>query len=371
MVETVKIPYCRHWKSGYFHFGNNLAAEAKKGHKHIQKAGETMATTTYQPLIKAIDAYLQKADDDLTEMFEEEGRAEPKDSVKAIGSIEDKVEDSLSKETNRIISAIKKHKTLAALLTAGVLDEIFSDNTCRNEIKEIMSDELNALVPKLVKCYVRNVDAELKINSVSKRTLAWIDNWSGELADMMKLSDKETISKIIQDGLTHDNDIASVTRAIMDSGIRDEYYRARRVAVTEVLRADNVSKQEAAMQNPCIKEKMWRHTGAHKNEPRENHVAMDGQIVAADQPFTLTGKDGTVYYPMCPVDPSLPPEESINCHCVSQDIVDEDILGMPLEERQRLQQEAIDSMDKQWEEELNAKNRVKAGIEETMSETVT
>ena len=91
-----------------------------------------MATTVYQPLIKAIDAYLQKADDDLAEMFEDEGRAEPKDSVKTIGSIEDKVEDSLSKETNRIISAIKKHKTLAALLTAGVLDEIFSDNTCRN-----------------------------------------------------------------------------------------------------------------------------------------------------------------------------------------------------------------------------------------------
>ena len=113
---------------------------------------------------------------------------------------------------------------------------------------------------------------------------------------MMKLSDKETISKIIQDRFTHGNGIASVTRAIQESGIRDEYYRARRVAVTEVLSADNVSKQEAAMQNPCIKEKMWRHTGAHKNEPRENHVAMDGQIVAVDQPFTLTGKDGTVYF---------------------------------------------------------------------------
>ena len=80
-----------------------------------KKAGENMSLQ-YKPLLKAIEVYLKKADDDLTEMFEDEGRAEPQDSVKAIGSIEDKVEDSLSKETNRIISAIKKHKTLRYLL---------------------------------------------------------------------------------------------------------------------------------------------------------------------------------------------------------------------------------------------------------------
>ena len=42
----------------------------------------------------------------------------------------------------------------------------------------------------------------------------------------------------------------------------------------------------------------------------------------------------------------------------------EEILGLPLEERQRLQQEAIDEMDDDWERELDAKNKAKAGIEE-------
>ena len=116
------------------------------------------------------------------------------------------------------------------------------------------------------------------------------------------------------------------------------------------------------MQNPCIKEKMWRHTGSHKNEPRENHVDMDGQRVPVGESYELIGADGVKYYPMFPVDPDLPPAESINCHCISQDIVDEDILVLPLEERQRLQQEAIDSMDDEWEKELDAQNRAKAGI---------
>jgi hypothetical protein len=35
-----------------------------------------------------------------------------------------------------------------------------------------------------------------------------------------------------------------------------------------------------------------------------------------------------------------------------------------LEERQRLQQEAIDAMDDEWEKELDAQNKAKAGIDE-------
>ena len=42
----------------------------------------------------------------------------------------------------------------------------------------------------------------------------------------------------------------------------------------------------------------------------------------------------------------------------------EEILGLPLEERQRLQQEAIDGMDDEWEKELDEQNKAKAGISE-------
>ena len=41
----------------------------------------------------------------------------------------------------------------------------------------------------------------------------------------------------------------------------------------------------------------------------------------------------------------------------------DDILGIPLEERRRLQAKAIDEDDGEWEKELDARNSVKAGIE--------
>lgn len=118
------------------------------------------------------------------------------------------------------------------------------------------------------------------------------------------------------------------------------------------------------MQSPAVAEKMWRHTGSYRNEPRKNHVDMDGQRVRVDEPFELKGIKGGTYYPMYPRDSSLPPEESINCHCIAQPVVSEEILGLSLEERQRLQQEAIDNMDDEWEKELDAKNKAKAGIDE-------
>ena len=91
---------------------------------------------------------------------------------------------------------------------------------------------------------------------------------------------------------------------------------------------------------------------------------MDGQVVLKDQPFELVGTDGMIYYPMYPRDTSLPAAESINCHCIEQPVVDMAILGLPLEERQRLQQQAIDEMDDDWEAELDAQNKAKAGIED-------
>jgi uncharacterized protein with gpF-like domain len=117
------------------------------------------------------------------------------------------------------------------------------------------------------------------------------------------------------------------------------------------------------MQSPAVKQKLWRHSGSYHNTPRENHEDMDGQVVDKADTFTLIGADGGVYYPRYPRDPDLPPGETINCHCIDEPVVDDDVFGLSLEERQALQQRAIDAMDDDWEAALDAENRAKAGIE--------
>ena len=55
----------------------------------------------------------------------------------------------------------------------------------------------------------------------------------------------------------------------------------------------------------------------------------------------MVGRNGITYYPMYPIDPILPASESVNCHC---------ILGMPYEERKKLQQQFIENDDTAYAE---------------------
>ena len=312
-------------------------------------------------LINAINRYIIKADDNLEKLLEEEGRVESKKTVKYISAIERETAEALVAETEYFISEIEKCDNLEQ--AEKIFKKIKNNDFCLEKLKPVFKEKFASLIKLSAKGYIKKTDGELTISKLSKRTVAWIEDWIEELADIMRINSHKEIENILKKGLENGDSVAVFTQNILESGIRDEYYKARRVAVTEVLRAHNTSRLEDFLQDPSVCENMWRHTGGHRNEPRYNHMDMDRQRVRKDEPFELIGKDGGIYYPMHPCDSNLPPEESINCHCIAQPVVSEEILGLPLEERQRLQREAIDEMDDEWEKELDRKNRAKAGIE--------
>ena len=316
-----------------------------------------------QPLIKAIDAYLAKADGDLADALDAEGYAEPQATIGYMQGIEDDVAEALVEETDYFLAEAEKAADLETF-AADIWPRVKLNDRLKAKLATVFTEHLSEFMPEFVAYYIAQTDRSLKLEVVSKRTVAWVESWSEQLGEIMQLNSHKEIETILTKGLKDGTGIASFTREILDSGIRDEYYKARRVALTEVLGAHSVAQQEAFMQSPAVVDKAWKHTGAYRNEPRQNHVDMDGQRVPKDAPFTLTGIKGGTYEPMYPRDVILPPEERINCHCICQPVVSEDILGLPLEERQRLQQEAIDNMDDAWERELDARNKAKAGIDE-------
>ena len=315
------------------------------------------------PLLKAIDAYLRKADDDLTDALEEEGYVQPKRTVKRIEELEEEIAELLLNETDYFISkaeAAVDLETFARDIWPGVK----LDDDLMEKLIAIFTERFGEFMPEFIGYYIQQTDKDLELKQVSKKTTEWVKSWSKDLGTIMQLNSHKEIESILERGLKEGSSIQEFTSAILDSGIRDEYHKARRVAVTEVLTAHRAAQQEAFMQSPAVAEKAWKHTGSYRNDPRKNHMDMDGQRVRVDEPFELKGIKGGTYRPMYPGDPVLPPEERINCHCISQPVVSAEILGLSLEERQRLQQEAIDEMDEEWERELDAKNKAKAGIEE-------
>lgn len=314
-----------------------------------------------RPLIKAIDSYIAKADEKLTETLGDEGYAKPKKSFQYIKDIEDSAAEALIDETNYFVSETEKAVDLETF-AKDVWPGLKTGDKLKPIIEALFKEQLEKFMPEFVGYYIAQTDKDLKLEKISKRTTAWVKSWSEELGEIMQLNSHKEVERILEKGLKDGVGIADFTKELLDSGVRNEYYKARRVALTEVLTAHRAAQQEAFMQSPAVAGKGWKHTGEYKNEPRQNHVDMDGQTVPVNEPFELIGADGSIYNPMYPGDTSLPPEERINCHCICQPVVNEEILGMTLEERQELQQQIVDEMDDEWEKELDAANRAKAGI---------
>lgn len=95
--------------------------------------------------------------------------------------------------------------------------------------------------------------------------------------------------------------------------------RAYRIVNTELGRAFSVATQERLMQarEAGLKmKKQWRRSG--KIHSRLTHDMADGQVVDADEPFTIGGVKM-----MYPRDPTAPAAETINCGCVCLPYMDD------------------------------------------------
>lgn len=91
--------------------------------------------------------------------------------------------------------------------------------------------------------------------------------------------------------------------------------RARTIARTEVISANNTGARESAFATADVLgiprgevARGWLAT--LDGRTRESHLEADGQIVFGDQPYTVGGYDL-----MSPGDPSGPAEEVVNCRC--------------------------------------------------------
>ncbi len=321
----------------------------------------------YSDLIKSIEQYIAKADDELEEKLTDEGYTSPKETVKNINDIEDEISDAMDTQTEAFTDSLKDAIVYALSLEFFLSDkwpQFMENDKIGEDLLEIFKKGFSDMLPKLVENYLMETDAELVVDQITKRTTAWIESWSEELANLMKINSHSELEKILRDGLNDGNGIDDIVRDITENGIRNTRYKARRVAITETLRAHSYAREESIRQSPVATGREWVHTGGHRNEARQNHADMNGQIVGKDEAFELVGKDGVTYHPMFPRDMNLPASESVNCHCIHRAVIDKEILGLSLEERKRLQAEAIAADDEAWEAELKAKNNVNVDNDE-------
>lgn len=311
-------------------------------------------------IIECINRIIEKDNDKLYDKLKKMGIAFAAMTVRQISLLE-----------KRIATAMKKwHKSeKTSLLNSESLFSFLSSHTTESEadaelvqavsqaVEETCGDVLQASADQ----YIRQTDAELSVTEISAPTAAAVSEASVQAGTSVLRHVTDEISNIKQEAINNGDSVDDAAKRIFDGRLRDEYYEARRVAQTEMMRTHAYAKYEALRQSPVVNAKRWRHTGAKGAASRENHVNISGQTVPKDQPFTLTGRDGATYHPMLPHDTALPAAEAINCHCILEAVIDKDLKSLPPEQKAQMQRDNIRMLNENYAEK-SGKHKQIAGL---------
>lgn len=300
-------------------------------------------------IIECINRIIEKDNDKLYDKLKKMGIAFAAMTVRQISLLE-----------KRIATAMKKwHKSeKTSLLNSESLFSFLSSHTTESEadaelvqaVSQAVEENCGDVLQASADQYIRQTDAELSVTEISAPTAAAVSEASVQAGTSVLRHVTDEISNIIQEAINNGDSVDDAAKRIFDDRLRDEYYEARRVAQTEMMRTHAYAKYEALQQSPVVNAKRWRHTGAKGAASRENHVNISGQTVPKDQPFTLTGRDGATYHPMLPHDTALPAAEAINCHCILEAVIDKDLKSLPPEQKAQMQRDNIRMLNENYAE---------------------
>ena len=319
------------------------------------KQTDRLIFCTCDLICKELERYIAKVDNDLVKTLKKAGYVDSSYTIKQAENLENELTDILQEKTDEFIKLLQDNPNASISDIIDKMPDFNKSTNIKTQLQSVFYQQFNSSVTHIASSYIKSIDKELTVEKITNRTSNWINTWSEQLANVMNVSTEDKLRNILSRAMEKGKGVEKVAQELVDNGTMENITRARTTALTEMLRANSVSAQEAYIQSPAVSDKKWRHTGAGKSNPRENHIDMDGQIVAVNEPFKLKGADGNIYYPMYPRDNCLPPGESINCHCIHQPIVNKDVLGMSLEEREKLQDRAINTDNENWKKEQKKK----------------
>lgn len=218
---------------------------------------------------------------------------------------------------------------------------LFAEDDFQEEFQELTEDFLQQTLEELAAVIMDSIDPEVPFKVLSARSIDWIKDWSKRLAEIMQLNTHEAVETVLTEAIDSSSSIQEVELTLKDMPHFDRP-RARTTAITEVLAASSAAQHESYVQSLAVSKKKWRHSGGKKNNPRENHIDLDGTIVGVDEEFRIPGSSETCMYPR---DTKLSAAERVHCHCVLSPVVDNEILRLSAEEKEEIRREALANME--------------------------
>ncbi|HGO9410862.1 TPA: phage minor head protein [Bacillus cereus] len=299
-------------------------------------------------LLDSLNEWIEKADtDDFTASLPAD--LEVLDMLPGyVDEFEKEIAKLLRKQKKYFVDGIKNYTKKGAVeksikikdIIDFVTGSLFGADTFAKSLSKAARKFLDYTMKDMTKAFMDAIDPDIQFNIFSKRTTKWIDSWSDELGKIMQINSHKAVERILNDGLEKGKGIREISRELAKLPEFDRK-RARRTAQTEVLRSCSVSQFESYKQSPAVVGKKWRHSGSKNNDPREEHVELNNVSIGLDEYFDVGGEDG-----LYPRDTQLSAKQSVNCKCVLSPVVDNSILGLSEEEKEKIRAEVLAERNK-------------------------
>jgi len=292
-------------------------------------------------LLKQLEDIMKEENEELKESLEGQGAED--DLVELVEAYEKQLAKLLRAQRDYYIAeiesqVIKDADSLKALL-AYLIANSFQKDEFQEEMEEFHKEFLTSSMTALAAVHMDIIDKDIGFDTLSPRTTKWINSWSKELSELMQLQTHTDIEKILNKGIEEGKSIPDIVKELKDLPAFNRN-RARVTAITEILTANSASQFEAYQQSPAVVAKVWKHSGAAAINPRPHHMDYDGTEVPVDEPFIIGGEEA-----MFPRDPNLSAKERVMCHCAMGPVTDSKILGLTPEEKKKLRDEALESLE--------------------------
>lgn len=301
-------------------------------------------------LLISLNEWIEKADtDDFTDSLPDD--LEVLDMLPGyVEDFEKEIAKLLRKQKKYFVDGIKNYTKKDAVekgikikdIINFVTGSLFGADTFAKSLSKAARKFLDYTMKDMTTAFMNAIDPDIQFNIFSKRTTNWINSWSDELGKIMKINSHKAVERVLNEGLEKGKGIREIARELQKLPEFDRK-RARRTAQTETLAACSASQLESYRQSPAVTGKKWRHSGARKNDPRENHVEYDGTTVPVEDEFELPKSGERCMFPR---DSSLSAKERVNCKCVMSPVVDNNILGLSEEEKQKIREETLKELNK-------------------------
>ncbi|PHA98710.1 hypothetical protein COE79_20690 [Bacillus toyonensis] len=301
-------------------------------------------------LLDSLNEWIEKADtDDFTASLPAD--LEVLDMLPGyVEEFEKEIAKLLRKQKKYFVDGIKNYTKKDAVekgikikdIINFVTGSLFGSDTFAKSLSKAARKFLDYTMKDMTTAFMNAIDPDIQFNIFSKRTTNWINSWSEDLGKLMQINSHKAVERVLNEGLEKGKGIREIARELQKLPEFDRK-RARRTAQTETLAACSASQLESYRQSPAVTGKKWRHSGARKNDPRENHVEYDGTTVPVEEEFELPNSGERCMFPR---DSSLSAKERVNCKCVMSPAVDNNILGLTEEEKQKIREETLKELSK-------------------------